>query len=300
MIILDQLELITAFCSSFILLAACLEHNGMIRKPIGKVLILLVSIFPIYYLISTDTETLEDIEDLVIFRWGEMQTDLFRFLYGFVLPLIAIIILIGVFFYYYYNTKMGNINFNPKVMRSTIILCLLIFIFSIFEGFDYYEDTDVEIIFIGLRGITLAFFIIIPLLVIFSHNLGLQKFLIIKHSGLPLFQYDFLNRSVISDYDDISFLSSGFVTAIVSCSERLANRETGFLSMQSRYLYYIIVKTKARLYALQSVLSNKKLETQLFKIVEEIENFSSNIDKVSNENLIHFKEILETNLSSFL
>ena len=32
---------------------------------------------------------LEDMEDVVFFKWGEMQTDLFRFLYGFVLPLIS-------------------------------------------------------------------------------------------------------------------------------------------------------------------------------------------------------------------
>ena len=300
LIILDQLELITVFCSSFILLAACLEHNGMIRKPIGKVAILLVSILPIYYLITIDPDTLEEIEDVVIFRWGEMQTDIFRFLYGFILPLIAIMILTGVFFYYYYHTKKGNINFNPKVKESTIVLCILIFLFSIFEGFDYYEDTDIEIIFIGLRAITLSFLVIIPLRVIFSQDLGLQKFLIIKHSGLPLFQYDLINRSVISDYDNVSFSSSGFVSAIIGFSEQLANKETGFLSIQSRYLYYIIVKTKARLYVLQSILSNKKLENQLFKIVEEIDNFASAIDIVSDEDLVQFKEILETNFSSFL
>ena len=43
--IFTRLELFTAFCSSFILLAVCLEHNGMIRRPIGKVITLIASKF---------------------------------------------------------------------------------------------------------------------------------------------------------------------------------------------------------------------------------------------------------------
>ena len=146
LIILDQLELITAFCSTFILLAACIEHNGMIRRPIGKLAILIVAIYPLYLLFTIDEDTLEDMEDVVFFRWGEMQTDLFRFLYGFVLPLISILILIALYNFYYYQSKKGQITFNPKVKRSTIILVILIFSFSIFEGFDYYEETNLEII----------------------------------------------------------------------------------------------------------------------------------------------------------
>jgi len=295
MIICDQLELITAFCSTFILLAACLEHNGMIRRPIGKIVILLVALYPIYLLFTIDEDTLEEIEDVVFFRWGAMETDIFRFLYGFVLPLISILILISLYIYYYYETKQEKINFNPKVKRSTIIIVILIFIFSIFEGFDYFEETDLEIIFIGLRGITLAFFVAIPLLVIFTQDLGLQKFLIIEHSGLPLYRYDFMRKAQISDEDD----AWGFVSAIVSFSEQLAHKESGFLSIKSSYLYYIVRKTKSKLYALQSILSNKDLENQFFTAVEKIDDFTSPGDKITNDVRIQFKDIIDTCFSSF-
>ena len=299
MMILDQLELITAFCSSFILLAACIEHNGMIRRPIGKIAILIVAIIPFYLLFTIDEDTLEKFEDDVFFRWRDMQTDIFRFLYGFVLPLISILILISIYIYYYYETKQEKINFNPKVKRSTIIIVILIFIFSIFEGFDFYEDDPFEIIFIGLRGITLAFFVAIPLLVIFTQDLGLQKFLIIEHSGLPLFRYDFMRKAQISEEDDVSFLASGFVSAIVSFSEQLANRESGFLSIKSSYLYYIVRKTKSKLYALQSILSNKDLENQFLNAAEKIDDFTSTGDKITDDVRIKFKGIIDTCFSSF-
>lgn len=300
MIICDQLELITAFCSTFILLAACLEHNGMIRRPIGKIVILLVALYPIYLLFTIDEDTLEEIEDVVFFRWGAMETDIFRFLYGFVLPLISILILISLYIYYYYETKQEKINFNPKVKRTTIIIVILIFIFSIFEGFDYYEETDLEIIFIGLRGITLVLFTVIPLVVIFSHYFGLQKFLIIEHSGLPLYRYDFTRKSPVSDEENMSFLASGFLSAIISFSEQLAHKESGFLSMKSSYLYYIVRKSKSKLYALQSILSNKDLENQFFTTAETIDDFASNIHKFSDGDLIQIKETLDTNFSHFL
>ena len=300
MIIMDQLELITAFCSSFILLAACLEHNGMIRRPIGKVAILIVAILPFYLLFTIDEDTLEDIEDEVLFKWGEVQTDIFRFLYGFILPLIAIIILIGLYFYYYTQAKEGQINLNPKVRRSTIILVILIFIFSIFDGFDYCEDTDLEIIFIGLRGITLAFFVIIPLIVILSQDLGLQKFLIIEHSGLPIFQYDFMKRAPISDEDDTSFLTSGFLSAILGLTERLANKESGFLSIQSSFLNYIVLKTSSKLYALQSILSNKELKNKFRSVADKIDGFTSDANKISKDELIQLQRILDTTFSTFL
>ena len=300
LMILDQLELITAFCSSFILLAACLEHNGMIRKPIGKVAILLVSILPIYYLITTDEDTLEEIGDIYIFRWGEMQTDIFRLLYGFILPLIAIMILTGIFFYYYYHTKKGNINFNPKVKESTIVLCILIFIFSIFEGFDYYEDTDLEIIFIGLRGITLAFFIIIPLIIILSQDLGIQKFFLIEPSGTLVFAYNFQERLAIPVEDDISRLTSGFVSAIMNFSGVLSEKESGFLSVQLSYLYYIILKTESKLYALQTILTNRHLKNSFLNTIEKMDVLTSTIHQSSDVALDQVKEILNTNFSIFL
>jgi hypothetical protein len=300
MIILDQLELITAFCSSFILLAACIEHNGMIRKPIGKLAILLVALYPFYLLFTVDEDTLEKIEDVVLFRWGPMETDIFRFLYGFILPLVAIMILAGIFLYYYYHTKKGHINFNPKVRNSTIMISILIFLFSIFEGFDYYEETDLEIIFIGLRGITLAFFVIIPLIVILSQDLGLQKFFLIEHTGVPIFAYNFQEKSIIKLEDDISVLTSGFVSAIMSFSGELSERESGFLSVKLRYLNYIVLKTKSKLYALQTILTNRHLKNDFLSTIDKMEVLTSTIHQSSDIALNQVTEILKTNFSIYV
>jgi len=300
MMIFNQLELITAFASSFILLAACLEHNGMIRKPFGKLAILLIAIYPFYLLFTINEDTLEEIEDVVLFRWGEIQTDIFRFQYGFLLPLTAIIILIGVFLYYYYHTRKGHINFNPKVMRSTIVICVLIFVFSIFEGFDYYEDSDIEIIFIGLRGISLAFFIIIPLIVILSQDLGLQKFFLIEPSGNLVFAYNFRISLAIPVEDNLSSLTSGFVAAIMDFSKTLLGKESGVLSVQLGYLYYTIFKTKSKLYAIQSILTNRHLKNSFINTMEKLDVLTSTIHQSTDVALDQVKQILDTNFSIFL
>lgn len=300
MIILDQLELLTAFASSFILLAACIEHNGMIRKPIGKIAILLVVLYPFYYLLTVDEDSLEAIEDIILFRWGPMETDIFRFLYGFILPLVAIMILTGIFFYYYYHTKKGHIDFNLKVRNSTIMISLLIFLFSIFEGFDYFEETDLEIIFIGLRGITLAFFVIIPLIVILSQDLGLQKFFLIEHSGAPVFVYNFQEKSDIPVKDDMSYLTSGFVSAIMEFSDVLSEKESGFLSVQLSYLYYLIFKTKSKLYAVQTILINRHLKNKFLNTIEKMDVLTSTIHQSSDIALEQVQKIVDTNFSTFL
>ena len=183
------------------------------------------------------------------------------------------------------------------MLNLNTLLAILIFVFSIFNGFDYCEEQEIEIIFISLRAISLAFFIIIPLVVVFTFDLGLQKFLIIEHSGIPLLIYSFESNSITSD--ETSFLTSGFLTAIMGFSSELTHQESGFLSIQSNYLYYIIRKTDTKIYALQSISKNKYLENQFFQVAKQIDSVIANVTKASDINQSHMKEIIDNNFSSF-
>jgi len=297
LLIFSQLELFTAFVSSFILLAACLEYNGMMRHHMGKIIALSSSILPLYFILAINEETLENIEDVYIIRGDIVTTELPRFLYGFVLPLISIIALICTYIYYYYQTRKGKIFYKTKVLKINVILIILIFIFSLFNGFDYYEEQELEIVFISLRAITLSFFIILPLIIIFTYDLGLQKFLIIEHSGIPLFAYSFETKSVASD--DVSFLTSGFLSALIGFSEEITEKESDTLSIHSNYLYYIIRKTEKKIYALQSISKNKDLVKQFFHVANEIDNSIANVSEASEVNINQLKEVIDNNFSTF-
>jgi len=295
--IFSRIELFTAFSSSFILLAACLEYNGMIRRHLGKFIVLILSIFPLYWILTIDEDTKEEIEEIYIVKGDIITSELFRFSYGFFIPLISIITLICTYLYYFYETRKSKIFYNPKLLKTTLILIIIILIFSIFEGFDYYEEQGLELVFISLRAISLTFFIIIPLIIVFTYNLGLQKFLIIEHSGVPLLVYSFETKSDISD--ELSLLTSGFVAAIMGFSTELTQKESGFLSVQSNYLYYIITKTETKIYALQSILKNKYLEDQFFQVAKEIDNAIANVSKPNDLNIIQVKTIIDQYFASF-
>jgi hypothetical protein len=297
MFIHSQMELVTAFISSFILLAACLEYNGMLRRHMGKIIALISSILPIYFILTLNEKTLEDIEDQYIIRGDIISTEVPRFLYGFILPLIAIIALLCTFLYYYYQTRKGKIFYNPKVLKINIILAVFIFVFSLFNGFDYFEEDELEIVFISLRAITLSFFIILPLIIIFTYDLGLQKFLIIEHSGIPLFAYSFETKSATKD--DISFLTSGFLSALIGFSEGITERESDTLSIHSNYLYYIITKKEKKIYALQSISKNKPLVKLFFQVSNEIDKSLANVKEANDVDINQLKEIIDINFSAF-
>jgi len=297
--ILDRLEIFTAFCSSIVLLAACIEYNGIIRRHIGKIIVFLGFLIPLYLILTVDFKTLEEIEDIELIKGDIVSTELARFTYGFILPLLSIIAIILTFLYYYYQTTKDRLFYNPKILKTSLILVILIFLFSIFEGFDYFEDQgDIEAIFEGLRAVTLSFFIILPLIIIISSDLGLQRFFIIEQSGLPIFIYNFQTKeSAISE--ELSFLTSGFLTAIINFSDELSTRKGGFLSIRSRYLYYSILKTEGKLYAIQSILYNKNLENAFFSAAKQIDNLVSELNKNLALDAFQVKEVLDKNFSIF-
>ncbi|MFX1257087.1 MAG: hypothetical protein ACFFAN_04465 [Promethearchaeota archaeon] len=295
--IFDRLELFTAFCSSFLLLAACLEFNGTIRRPFGKITAILAAFTPLYFVVVLKNNTIEEIEDTIFFKGFIVNSDPTRFLYGFIIPFISIIVIISTYFYYRYEVKRGEISHNPKLMRTTLIIAALILLFSVFEGFDYEEIEEYEAIFILFRSITLSFFILLPLIIILSSDMGLQKFLMIEHSGVPVFSYDFKNKSHFTD--DTSLLTSGFLSAITTFSERISSNETDFLSIRSHRLYYAILKNDKMIYALQSILYNKILESHFFNTTKKIDKLIAKLNKISATNAAQVKEILDENFSIF-
>ncbi|MFX1395078.1 MAG: hypothetical protein ACFFAH_16110 [Promethearchaeota archaeon] len=291
----DRFEIFSAFCSTFVLLAACLEFNETIRKPFGKLIVLIVAIIPLYLILTVSDATLNEFEDQLLFEGFILTSDPPRFLYGFILPLISATVIIGTYVYYRYQDKRGIISHNPKMKKITLIIVLLILSFSIFEGFDYEEH---ELIFTSFRAVTLSLFIIIPLFIIYTIDLGLQRFFIIDHSGLPLYIFNFqTNESALSE--ELSFLTSGFLTAIINFSDELSTKKSGFLSIRSQYLYYSILKTEKKLYALQSILFNKNLEETFFSSVKQIDDMISEMDKTMIKDSIQVKDILDKQFLPF-
>lgn len=293
--IYDRLEMFTGFCATFILLTACLEFNETVRKPYGKLIVLIIALVPLYFLLTVGNAALEGWEDQEFFVGFFFTSDPPRFLYGFVIPLISAIVIVCAYLFYLYQDKKEKIGHNPKILRTTLIIFALILLFSFFEGFDYEEQ---ELFFDLFRAITLSLFIIIPLIIIFTEDLGLQRFFIIDHSGLPLFIFNFQTKeSALSE--ELSFLTSGFLTAITNFSDELSEKKSGFLSIRSKYLYYSILKTETKFYALQSILFNKNLEETFFVSVKQIEDIVSSIDKPMIKDNIQVKDILDKQFFTF-
>ncbi|MFX0210147.1 MAG: hypothetical protein ACFFDT_29465, partial [Candidatus Hodarchaeota archaeon] len=197
-IFFDRLELALAVCSSCALLAAALEFNGTIPRPWGKLTAGFCAFTPLYFLLILPNEVIYEIEETTLFEGFLFISDPFRFLYGFLLGIVAALGLLLTFIYQNYQ-KEGNNTLDPKLKRITQALVFLLLFFAFFEGLDYEEDPFIEQIFIALRAVSLMVFIIVPVLVILSSELGLKHFLIIEDSGVPLLAYNFETKSEVTD-----------------------------------------------------------------------------------------------------
>ncbi len=291
----DRMEIFTGFCATFVLLAACLEFNETIKKPYGKLIVLFIALIPLYYLLTVGNAELEKLEDQILFEGFFATSDPPRLLYGFVLPLISALVIIGAYFYYQYQVKKEKIVHNPKILRTTVIIVVLILLFSFFEGFDYEKQ---ELIFTLFRAISLSLFIIIPLIIIFTEDLGLQRFFIIEDSGLPLYIYNFQSKEPVSS-EDLSFLVSGFLTAILNFSDEISTERGGFLSIRSQYLYYSLLKRNRKIYALQSIIFTKNLESAFFDAVRQIDIFTAEMENKMIKSNIQLSEIIDKNFLTF-
>ncbi|MHA2232900.1 MAG: hypothetical protein ACXAB4_10445, partial [Candidatus Hodarchaeales archaeon] len=265
--ITERLELALAFFASFVLLAAALEFNGIIPRPRGKLTAFLSSIMPLFLLFVLPESLLVSIEDVVLFEGFLLVSDPLRFLYGLLIPLMAALAILGTFFLRNRQINVGLLKHDPILTRTTLNLVLLLIVFSLFMGFDYEGGAIGETVFTALRSVALSFIIIMPLVVILSSDLGIETFLMIQDSGMPLFAYNFKSRTDVMD--DKTILTAGFVAAITSFSGELS-QETNFYTIRSNRLYYAIVRLQNKIYTMQSMLHSKNLESQFFDTCKQI------------------------------
>ena len=264
--ITDRLEIVFSFCVSIIILAACLEFNGLIQRPIGKISAILVGITPIILIFILSSSSLEEIESLTMFESLFLTSDPFRFLVGFLIPVFAILILFFSHIYYEYQVKHDKFFKDESMKAKVIVISIIIFITAFANGFDYESN---EILFVILRGITMTLFIVLPLFVILSTDYGLQKFLVIQDDGIPIFAYDFKTEKEIL-FEDKTSLIGGFLSAILTFSSEISDNLRKFLTIHSNNLYFFIKKTPTKIYTLQSVIFSKELENKTFDVIQQI------------------------------
>ncbi len=264
--ITDRLEIVFSFCVSIIILAACLEFNGLIYRPIGKIAAILVSVLPIVLIFVLSSSLVEEIESSTMFEGLLFTSDPFRFLTGFLIPVFVILILLFSHIYYEQQVKHDKIFKDESMRAKVIMISIIIFITAFAKGFDYEYN---EILFVLLRGITMTLFVILPLFIILSTDFGLQIFLIIQNNGIPIFAYDFKTEKEVH-FENKTSLVGGFLSAILSFSSKITDNLGKFLTIHSNNLYFFIKNTQTNIYSLQSVIFSKELENKTIKVIRQI------------------------------
>lgn len=262
--IVERFELIFAFGSSFALLAASIEFTGGFLKPSGKIAGLSGFLIITYIVLIIPEVTLEEIHDL---NWpvGLLLITFWRFLFGFILVIISAASIIAS----YFALKRKKVSISSKMKITTSISAILLCIFSVFEGF----KSD-NVIFIGLRGFTLSFSVLVPVLVVFSSKLGIQHILIINKGGTLLHGFSFNeDRNIFSMESEKdqheAILSAGFIAAITGySSEILKGGES--TTIRSENVYLVMVKKNDLIYTLQSINTNKNLRQSISNFMEQI------------------------------
>jgi hypothetical protein len=288
--ITDRLEIAFNFCVSIIILAACLEFNGLIHRPIGKIAAILVSVFPMILIFVLSSSLMEEIESSTMFEGLFLTSDPFRFLFGFLIPVFAIIILLFSHMYYKQQVKRDKIFKDEKLRAQVIVISAIIFITAIANGFDYQDN---EILTMLFRGITMALFVVLPLFIILSTDYGLQIFLVIQpKSGIPLFAYDFKTEKEIL-YDDKTCLVGGFLSAIISFSSEISGNLGKFLTIHSNNLYFFLKYTSDKIDSLQSVIYSKELERKTLNVIQQIEDLLAEKTELSEFEQVKIASILK-------
>jgi len=112
---------------------------------------------------------------------------------------------------HFFQNKLILTPHNRIINWAAVIL--LVF-FAIFEGFD-----STNRLFIDLRGISLAIFIIVPILFVLTNKPGLQRLLIVSENGELIYGFDFGKKLDLfsdgseSDLDN-AVMTAGFLAAI--------------------------------------------------------------------------------------
>jgi hypothetical protein len=297
--LVDRLEISFGFLVAIVILAVCLEFNGLIQKPIGKIAAALVGIIPIFLVFALSAELVEQIEDTAIledFLLTSVTSEPFRFLYGFLIPVIAIVVLVLSYFWYEQQVKQGKIFKFDKMQINVIIISILIFGTAVSNGFDYSQN---EVLLLVFRGITMALLVLLPLVIIITTDYGLQNFLVIRSTGIPIFAYNFkMGKDVF--YEDKTQLTGGFISALIAYSSEISEELSKFLTIQSNNLYYLIQNSETKLYALQSISFSKGLENKTFNTIQQLDELIAEKNELSDGERTEIISILKNEYAVFI
>jgi hypothetical protein len=261
----ERLEIFFAIAGSFVLLAAAIEYNGVVTRPIGKIGALIGLITISYFIFGLPEDILEAM-DHFNFKLGFLSTTPFRYFQGFFMTILAMVAIVLTSLYLIVTSKNGRIAFDKKSVRITGISIVILSIYAFFEGFES-EDP----IFVTLRAISLSLFIVVPIFFILVNRIGLQKLLIIQEGGVPLLGYDFLSHNFIS-LQSSEILAAGFLSAISHFSNEFLKAGTSF-SLRSKQIYFILAHIEGTIYTLQSLHTNKNLEKVFYDFANKINPF---------------------------
>ncbi|MFW9924678.1 MAG: hypothetical protein ACFFDW_15460 [Candidatus Thorarchaeota archaeon] len=274
--IIERFEIFFSLASALALLAAAMEYNGALPRPIGKISSLIGLTFLTYLTFLLPEDIIEGIEEFVI-----LGSDPIRFLHGFVIVLMAAGAILFSYLYLRNQAKKGLITIERNLTLTSIVSAILLVIFSVFEGFNYQSD-----ILISLRAISLAIFLIVPIFVVLVSKFGLQNLLILNENGMILYGYNFSDRVVLSlDQDKEStdaLLKAGFLAAISTFSRDVLHAGTSF-TIRANRLNFIMKKEGNNIFTLQTINYDGNLEK---KFSEFTRTAMPLLEKVSDLQLI--------------
>ncbi len=294
----ERIEIFVAMAGSLALIAAASEYNGFIQRPYGKLIGLLSAFILAYYIFSLPDEILEDVGNTVI-SIGIMQSNPFRFLYGFILVWITNLIFALNFYNQYLISKQKKLQFQKKNIQFSILIIVLLAIHSFFEGFKS-EDA----IFILFRAISLSLFIIIPILVIINTDFGLDSLLVIDQSGILLWGYNFKGLTSIDSlkadqgFDD-ALLKAGFLSAVSGFAGSVLKGEETF-SIRSNNEYFLLSKINKFLFALQTKTFTQDFKRTYSKLTQKLYNIFIDRPNLEEEQIQQAEKTLKETLREFI
>ena len=293
--IVERFEIFFAVAGSFVLLAAALEYNGVIPRPIGKFVALIGLISVSYFIFALPEQIIEDMEHS-LFDFGFITSNPIRFFQGFFMTIVAILAILLTTIYITYQSKKEFQTIDRKLIEIMITSIVLLSIYAFFEGF-LSEDP----IFITLRAISLSLFIIVPIYFILVNYVGLQRLLIIQQGGIPVLGYNFPSHTFLS-FDTPEgadfILAAGFLSAVSSFSGDVLKSGTT-ISIRSNRLYFLITQINGTIYALQALHANKNLETVFFEFGSNLNPGIQNIESPDDLNKSDIKSKIDQSFSLF-
>jgi hypothetical protein len=280
--IIDRIEISLAFLASYFLLAAILVYSKNSSSNQAIRIIIPVSIVSVLFMFTFPKIAIEEIEEY-IFEIGALETEPLRFVYGFLVPFITFTILVNM---------VARSTDEQSPSKTVYGITALLFLFSIFEGFDYDHD-----LYQLARSVILFSIVFLPLLVIVTSKIKLERIILVDKIGLPLFAYSF--DKMKAEITDREMLTSGFITALLGLSEEISEEQTS-LAVESGNLFYSIEKTSNGLCMLQSNAVNTILEGAFLEFVEEISVRLGQINDRDDINNEEFSNIVKDKFRFFL